>query len=81
MTRLVGNMGGVWRLSEVSYARLLRKISLREPWDLDSMGVYLGDIDKYVTDLTPHEAQHELESIKSESHSELRARRNLRTIG
>lgn len=82
MTRLVEHYGGIWRLSEISYTRLLRKIATSEEWDLNGMGTFLGQIDNHLTDLTSEEAKTELSTIKEQSsiRVRLRGRRNLHVV-
>lgn len=74
MTHLVEHYGGIWRMSDISYTRLLRKIANHEEWDLNGMGTFLGSIDSHLTHLTADWAKNELAEIK------LRARRSLSVV-
>jgi hypothetical protein len=64
MTRLVENMGMVWRVSDRSYRKLLRAIACDEPWDMDSLGKYLGTVER-VSDLSAEEADDRLNEYVS----------------
>lgn len=58
------NMGGVWRLSDRSYRRLLRAIANDEEFDLDKLGKLVAEDPTDVTDMDAGEAKSILESLK-----------------
>lgn len=64
MTQLVKCMGGVWRLSDRAYKKVLKQIVNNEDFDLDKEGKFIGDFAKDVTDMDAEEAQMILDDLK-----------------
>lgn len=55
--KYINVMGGVWRLSNRAYRRLLRDAAAGEEWDADDYGKRICPYAEQFTDLTPEQAK------------------------
>ena len=61
--RYVSVMGGLWRLSERAYLKMLRALAKEQEVSLNVIGKYLGEVCRH-TDTTPEQAKEELKEIR-----------------
>ncbi len=61
MTKYVGCMGGIWRMSNRNYRKMLLQLIDIGEVNCDDFGKYIGDLACDVTDMTAEEAEDKLE--------------------
>lgn len=64
MTKLVANMGAIYRVSDRAYRRILKQIVAEENYDLDKEGKFIGYFERNLTDMDAEEAQSILDDLK-----------------
>jgi len=63
--RYVSVMGGLWRLSERAYRKMLADMAKEKYVSLNAVGKFLGEVARH-TDTTPEQAKEELKEIREQ---------------